>query len=119
MFGHSVLIRDDIFKNKPSNEWLDDKCRNARVDYHSARNLFGWNPTNTNRRLYIEARNYYNKVKRTAQFKAMQRKGLELCNIGKREPRKFWCAIKTNTVMINHFKNTIGSNPPELCHEVL
>ena len=66
-------------------------------------------------------------MKRTAQFKAMRKKGLELYNIAKNEPRKFWSAIKPNnrskcsidnTVMMNHFKNTLGSNPPELCHEV-
>ena len=85
-------------------------------------------PTDTNRHSYITTRNKFNKAKRNAQFNFKKRKGIELCNIAKREPRKFWSAVKPknrskclveNNEMLNYFENILGSNPPELCDEVL
>ncbi|CAC5397788.1 unnamed protein product [Mytilus coruscus] len=85
-------------------------------------------PTDTNRHSYVTTRNKFNKAKRNAQFNYKKRKGLELCNIAKREPRKFWSAVKPknrsnclveNDEMLNYFEKILGSNPPELCDEVL
>ena len=67
-------------------------------------------------------------MKRQAKFSYKKRKGLELCNIAKTEPKKCWssvkpksrskCLIDSNT-MLQHFENVLGSNSPELCDEVI
>lgn len=91
--GNSILIRDEKTSELSQNEWLDNKCIKTRAEFHSARNIFSRHLNEANIHFYVSSRNRYNKVKRQAKFsykkKKKKRKGLELCNIAKTEPKKF------------------------------
>lgn len=94
IFGRTVLIRDNNNSERPNNEWFNEKCEKARQHFHKARNFFQRHPTDINKLSYVVARNSFNKIKRQAQYTFKRRKGMELCNIAKTDPRKFCSALK-------------------------
>ncbi|CAC5375878.1 unnamed protein product [Mytilus coruscus] len=85
-------------------------------------------PTDANRQRYILARNRYNRTKRLAVTNFKRAKGQELCEFAKSDPRKFWSAFKPmnkikcladSDLLINHFEQLLGGNPPDICEEVI
>ena len=55
-------------------------------------------------------------------------RGIEICDIAKKNPKQFWKAVKPkrkskcevdNELMFRHFENVLGADPPDLCEEVL
>ncbi|CAC5374204.1 unnamed protein product [Mytilus coruscus] len=127
VFGRSLLMRKDVIKVRPNNEWFDNNCAIAREDFHVARNFFLHHPSDVNRKAYVISRNNYNKMKRKAQFKYKRRKGIELCDLASTEPRKFWSSIKRkvnneckidNETMMKHFESILEDSSQDLCEEV-
>ena len=129
VFGRSILIRDNCVTDRPDNDWFDAACKTARQKFNTVRNFYFRHPSDINRQSYIKERNNYNRTKRKAKINFKRRKGKELCNLAKTEPKKFWSAVRNykkstsskvdNEAMFNHFESILGDNPPNLCEEVL
>ena len=128
VFGKRILIDNSTNKKQQKNEWFNCNCERKRRTFHSMRNFYQRHPTDANRYEYILARNDYNKSKRIARTRFKRAKGIELCEIAKTNPRKFWSAVRPrrpptnlvdNDLLTNHFENLLGSNPPDICGEVI
>ncbi|CAC5374704.1 unnamed protein product [Mytilus coruscus] len=128
VFGKTVLKRSPTYVKRHDNDWFNQNCASARQDFNYARNFYQRHPTDANRQRYILARNRYNRTKRLAVTNYKRAKGQVLCEFAKSDPRKFWSAFKPmnknkcladSDLLINHFEQLLGGNPPDIYEEVL
>lgn len=105
--GFSLCGKVIVASNKKSSAhkaWFNHDCYIRKREFCKARNTYKRSRTESNRRDFIESRTHYAKVKKTAIRIYKNKKGFELSNIAKFEPRKFWTTIKNDKSKRN--KNT-------------
>ena len=129
VFGKTVIKSGNKhnFYKLTNNEWFNGNCKEARTLFHQARNLFLRHPTDPNRDFYIDKKNAYNRIKRSAKLKYKIVKGTEISRLARTNPRQFWsktkpknrtkCKVNSST-MFNHFKTVLGSPASEISDEV-
>ena len=118
--------------NFTSNKWFDKDCSEARNEFKHARNEFLRNKNPTNRKRFVTARTKYNRRKSNAKQKQKIKEGKNICDLAKKQPKKFWKSIKsklkaksphsdslTAEDLLNHFKTVFGGDtniPPDPEH---
>ena len=108
--------------NFSSNKWFDKDC-SERKEFKQARNIFVRNKNSSNRKSFVTARTKYNRTKSRAKQRLKIKEGKNICNLAKKQPKKFWKPIKsklktkspqsetlTAEDLLNHFKNVFGGD---------
>jgi hypothetical protein len=124
VFGKTTRTNTGTHGNRKTNPWFDERCTEARHQFHRARNVFYKSSTDENRSNFTRHRNIYNKVCRNAKIRHKVKIGKDLCSAVKCSPRSFWKAIKqfkkskskcsnrlTSDDFLVHFKELFGDKP--------
>lgn len=91
------------------------------AEFHNARSLFSRYSTEANRHLCVSVRNNYNKVKTQAKFNYKRRKGLELCNITKRNPKNYVRQVLFHLKLLRYVRDSFLQSwfsGSEECHKL-
>ena len=94
VFGRETQTSDRPQPNLSQNKWFDAECTNAKKDFKQARNVFLREKNVENRQRFVSTRTKYNRIKRKAKQKFKFQEGKNICNLAKKQPKKFWKTLK-------------------------
>ena len=123
VFGKETHVSEKGTLNPPRNKWFDQQCREVKNEFKRARNTFLRLKNATNRKSFQAARTKYNRSKYKAKQKFKIKEGKNICDIAKKQTRKFWKEIKrkfkpkswqsetlTAEDLLSHFKTLFGDD---------
>ena len=126
VFGKETQTSDSPQPNLSHNKWFDAECTNTKKDFKQARNVFLREKNVENRQRFVSTRTKYNRIKRKAKQKFKFQEGKNICNLAKKQPKKFWKTLKkknkqkqknsetlTADDLLNHFKTVFGNDRGE------
>ena len=103
VYGKNININtQQKSSNFSSNKWFDKDCSEARNEFKQARNIFVRNKNSTNRKSFVTARTKYNRTKSRAKQRLKIKEGKNICNLAKKQPKKFWKSIINQNLRQNH-----------------
>ena len=115
VYGKNINVQNNF--NFTTNKWFNKDCSEARNEFKQARNTFLRNKNLRNRHRFVAARTKYNRIKSKAKQKEKIKEGKNICDMAKKQPKKFWKSIKskfkakspqseslTAEDLLNHFK---------------
>ena len=104
--------------------WFNADCYNARKEYTRARNKSLKSRNTEDRQSFINAKTFFNKVKRREKNKYKRKEKINLTDLARNKPKQFWKKVKnqyknskimSENVHVNefydHFKKLYGSEP--------
>lgn len=94
VYGKELQVKENSFSNCTQNKWFNHQCSEAKSEYKKARNIFMRHKNDTIRQRFVSARTKFNRIKRNAKQNYKQKEGKHICDMAKKQPRKFWKAIK-------------------------
>lgn len=123
VFGKEIHVNETNTSNSSQNKWFNQQCSEAKTEFKRARNTFLKRKNITNRNFFVSARTKYNRIKRNAKQKFKMKEGKNICDMAKKQPRKFWKALKrtyksksmqsetlTAEDLLSHFKTVFGDD---------
>ena len=130
MYTKTALVygKEIFTKNNPniqfcSNNWFNEECSEAKKEFKQARNSFLRHKSVINRQRFIAMRTKYNRIKCKAKQKYKIKEGLNICDMAKKQPKKFWKTLRkkfktksresetlTADELMNHFKTVFGND---------
>ena len=109
IFGKTYTNRNSSSYHKKQNKkWFDENCKNAKIEFTRARNVFNRNKNDQNRRNFTRSRTKYNRVKHKARKIFKQNEGVSLNDLAKKDSRKFWKNIKLTYKKANTPSNSLN-----------
>ena len=110
-YGKSFTNRPK--KKKRKSLWFDEQCRNAKSVFCNMKRCFIADNSDENKLAFLNARKQFMKVKRCAKNRFYRNEKIQISNISKNSPRKFWNYIKKfknakkdcNNISMDEFKN--------------
>ena len=93
---HSVHIYD---KN---NDWFDNECKSLQKDFKNAQHNYLTHGDDVSRKLVCTLRNRYRKICRIKKRKYETNCAIDLANLNKKDPKKFWKCLKRKSKNINN-----------------
>ena len=108
MHGRQFKTSFSTKKKTKKSEWFNTNCKQHKDEFYRCKRLFNFDASEANKRLFLNARNAYCKVKRSAKKSFSTKEKSVLSNLSKSNPRKFWKHI-------NRYKskNSTNNNLPE------
>lgn len=123
VYGQEIQVNENLRANYKQNKWFNQQCSEAKTEFKKARNTFLRHKNTINRQTFVSARTKFNRIKRIAKRNFKIKEGKNVCNMAKKQPRKFWKAIKrkyrkkskqseilTADDLLNHFKTVFGDD---------
>ena len=90
VYGQEIQVNETFKSKYKQNKWFDQTCSEAKTEFKRARNTFLRNKNTVNRQTFVSARTKFNRIKRTAKRNFKIKEGQNICNMAKKQPRKFW-----------------------------
>lgn len=94
VYGKEKPIKETTDSKCSQNKWFNKQCSEAKKEFKKTRNIFLRDKNTTNRQKFVSARTKYNRIKRLAKQNHKMKEGQNICAMAKKQPRKFWKAIK-------------------------